>query len=151
MSLSVYSYYFTLPIALSSNASEVFRLESVQRTMKIKSIMLQCSVLDTDAGAFRNYNDSIKPLDYRYVLTVGNNGILNSNKIGKALTHTNGAGIGIITGDMFTIFNSGQYLFDSFFISESLDFNFYFENYNTTKARTALTCVILEVESRIYY
>lgn len=139
-----------LTIPSSGNATEIFRLNDNQRQLQIKSLTLQTKATKVIAGAFSFYNDFNLPTNLRYRLTVGN-GLLTSNKIGKALNHVGGTGTVVNSGDYFTIENNGIFHYSSFFITESIDFIFSSDNADSAISVSWWVSFSIETVSKINF
>ena len=150
MSLSVYTYNFSLTVPHLGNAIEIFRLTDNQRELEIRSIMLQTKITTVVAGAFHYYSDFNLPDTIHYRLMVGD-GLMLSNKIGKTLDHVGGTGVVIDTGDYFSIEQNGIYHFSSFFITESIDFAFSSDNSDPAIDAFFWASCVIEVSSSINF
>lgn len=123
--------------------SSIFRIDNALREMKIKSIHIDLSIMD----ATNNLPVRTEQINNNLVFNL-NVGSVNT-KIGKNFEPIAGAPIN--TFDQFTLTRAGSWYFDSFFISETLDFNIFMQNLDIAISYQAQVYLLVEIEENVKY
>lgn len=152
MANSVYTAVMTYSRAAGSGGFP-FWLTTNLRTLKIKSILLDVSVLWFAGGVSTVHNSTNYPVEQEFNLTVGwNVGGGTFNAFAKPFIIPAMAGLLVEdTGNYFKLVQSGQYLFNCFFVSERLDFSFNATNYTAADLMRYNINLVIEIEENINY
>lgn len=152
MANSVYTAVMTYSRAAGSGGFP-FWLATNLRTLKVKSILLDVSVLWVSGAGSTVHNSTNYPDQQEFSLTVGWNVAAGTfNSFAKSFVIPAMAGLTINdTGNYFKLVQSGQYLFNCFFVSERLDFTFDATNYTAADLMRYNINLVVETEENINY
>lgn len=122
---------------------------SVMRTMKIKSVLFDLSLIRIGAPAVA-YNSHNYPQDQDFQLLIGYNGMTGTNKFASPMFFT-APPAPVNTGDYLILTRPQQVQFNSFFVSERLDFTFSANNYTAADIFQYNFTLAVETEENINY
>ena len=139
----VFTAYWNPTLAPAATLAAQFQILSNYRNIKLKSLMLSWWMRNTTVGNIvmpqNNTNQNMS-------LTIGAVG----TKIADAFQSTGGTAP-TTTGNEIYIFEPGQWLFDSFFINNSVGFNLAIQNNDGANTFLHFLNIVCETEESIIY
>lgn len=143
MANKVYSVNWYRTINTLTNLQTTFNIQSPGRQIKLKSILVNIDVLFVAPAVGHAYLETTQ--EHTFFLSLGTAG----QKIASAVNVTGGTPINN-TGDQIRINKLGQYIFDSFFITNSIDFIFGISNFSAADVIYDASIIIETEENPIY-
>lgn len=137
MRSKVYTFYGVNPAPILPMANYLlqWKAENLNRECRIKSILFQIQLYDS--VTFEILDTS------KYIMHGLNVGV--SGQVGSIFTKFT-PGFNAFTGNGFMLLTPGQYLFDSFYVDGTLDFEIMVENFEPVKTVSFEISVVAELE-----
>jgi len=137
----IYNSEWSGNAAPGSSLTQDFELESTNRELKIKSITIFHKI---------RFGNLIIPNDNNTDLQIGFSIGTPNIQIGKDFDQI-GANLPSRNGSGFTIFNVGQFVFDSFFIMNRLPIQLSIINLHAANTYNYVLSISIEAEEKILY